>query len=797
MAMNLSEQMKLAKTEPDVKKTFGDYFALPNVRLDNYEIDLMSDGIYLESKRFDANIYAMLAQLLLTIHKHADKIDLPDYIGGFDNKKCALIEFDDLYQRMETYSDINWNQTPSSVDAKTIALVEQFVKELGAADSKKALKTYNYDTDEKQLKSALSNPNRRTQITSSNFVAVYQKWLRELDGNIVSDKHKKIETENAFLQKQGIILGDFYLADLMGDDTESALELHGLNIIRKNDVYTVSAKTTELGLVYKHFFIKDMNRHMSFWGKYKRPPKREYWNIILERRPLLTPQKVREEKGAYFTPDKWVEKSQEYMTRAFGDDYANMYIWDCAAGTGNLLVGLPQERRNIFASTLDAPEVDIMRQNDGLGLFHNQVFQFDFLNDEFKPVSAGGKLPDRLYDIIKDPEERKKLIIYINPPYAEASNNKKGVATQHKTYSYFHKALGKSVNELFVQFMARIYTEMPDSILALFSTLKIVSAPNFKKFRDFFKAEFKCGFIVRANTFHNVKGHFPIGFTIWDLANKMPITSIRCDVIENNGDVSGVKNYFAPVKLINDWIKLFDTANNDLGGLNCKCTDFQQQKWVLINRYGSLPSGFQPHIKIDESNLIEASIYLAVRQAIDASWLNDRDQFLFPLSKTSDGAENLLESRQEFLYESDDNFKNDCLIFTIFHGQNKISSNDGVNYWLPFTEQQAGSQSTFASNFMSKFLASRNIPNVLSPAARSVYDAGLAMWQYYHARGANPNVSLYDIKEFFKERNDKGRMNSKSSDAEFNKLESGLASALKTLAAEIEPKIYEYGFLRK
>jgi hypothetical protein len=59
-----------------------------------------------------------------------------------------------------------------------------------------------------------------------------------------------------------------------------------------------------------------------------------------------------------------------------------------------------------------------MIKNKTINLLENHVFQFDFLNDEFS------KLPQNLQDIIKDEEKRKKLIIYINPPYAEATNAK-------------------------------------------------------------------------------------------------------------------------------------------------------------------------------------------------------------------------------------------------------------------------------------------------------------------------------------------------------------------------------------
>jgi len=46
----------------------------------------------------------------------------------------------------------------------------------------------------------------------------------------------------------------------------------------------------------------------------------------------------------------------------------------------------------------------------------NHVFQFDFLNDDFS------KLQESLQDIVNNPEKRKKLVIYINPPYAEAAS---------------------------------------------------------------------------------------------------------------------------------------------------------------------------------------------------------------------------------------------------------------------------------------------------------------------------------------------------------------------------------------
>jgi hypothetical protein len=87
---------------------------------------------------------------------------------------------------------------------------------------------------------------------------------------------------------------------------------------------------------------------------------------------------------------------------------------------------------------------------------------------------------------------------------------------------------------------------------------------------------------------------------------------------------------------------------------------------------------------------------------------------------------------------------------------------------------------------------------VFSPEAKAVFNAGKKLWQYYHSqKKANVNASLYDIREHFQGRNASGKMNNKSDDETYNELIADLRSALKILATKIEPKVYEYGFLKK
>jgi hypothetical protein len=186
-----------------------------------------------------------------------------------------------------------------------------------------------------------------------------------------------------------------------------------------------------------------------------------------------------------------VELSQQYLTDYLGEDWQDeYYIWDCAAGTGNLLAGLTN-KYNIYASTLDQADINVMHEriDHGANLLKNHVFQFDFLNDDFS------KLPQSLQAIINDPEKRKKLVIYINPPYAEATTsktvagtgaNKAGVTTNFKIKVQLNPKIGNSTNELFALFMAIVYEKMSGSILGQFSKVKFINGSNFRQFKEFF-----------------------------------------------------------------------------------------------------------------------------------------------------------------------------------------------------------------------------------------------------------------------------------------------------------------------
>ena len=789
------------------------------------------------------DIYESFVQLILTIGKERtfEKNLPPKYVGAFDAEKIAFIEYHRV-QHIFYQNDFNWNVTPSNHDTKEFkqlhALCESILQESSIL--------FKYETQAAELKEFIrlnfkadKDVSEKISVTKNNFTFVFQRWSQSVKPTISVDWEKA--------KKAGIISADFFLADLLSSENESLKD--SLYVVLKKTKYELAKKIDELGF-----------ESVSTVG----------FNDIRER------------KGSFFTPQIWVEKSQQYIAAVLGEGWQDeYYVWDCAAGTGNLLNGLANYR-NVFASTLDKQDVDVMKDRiaNGWNMFRNHVFQFDFLNDDFTAESKGGKVPDDLAEILADEKKRRRLVIYINPPYAEAAStrtiagtgeNKTNVAVATKTYEKYLPKIGIAGRELFAQFFIRAYCEIGGCILAEFSKLKMIQAPNFNEFRQVFRAKLEKLFVVPARTFDNVKGNFPIGFFVWNtnechtdsilltqnqgnghseektvLAVSTPCDfSVDADAYDENGDFLQKRTFstVSDFRSINDWI--IQTRNRagekPIGYMYANGADFQHNSFnYIVNDKSQLP---HPRgTVVTTKNVLEICVYLAVRQCIPQSWLNDRDQFLYP----KDG------------WQDDREFQADCLVYTLFHGQNRISAEtpkqvrgdgagrrgdgtgergDGghaelvsasLNHWIPFTERQVGCKSAFKSTFMSDFLRDflagkvgiRNeeignsdgffsessdlipdssilSPHSLSSEAQTVYDAGLSLWKYYHAQPhTNPDASFYDIRRHFQGTDEKGRMNNESKDARYTELISDLRERQGRLAKKIEECVYKYGFLK-
>ncbi|EHH4695909.1 hypothetical protein J8L25_000211 [Campylobacter upsaliensis] len=799
--------------------------------------------LWAEAKKGNkADIIESFIQLILTIGKEKTyENNLPPiFLGALDCEKIAFIPYHEL-DSIFTQNDFNWNVTPSKHDTKEFKQLHALAKEL----IEKQKLQFSFKSDYKELQSfiqanfTLNNENiAKIPITKNNFTTIYQKWLTSVAPSIGIDWNLAKNAE--------ILDADFYLADLLSAENQSLLDK--LFVVLKNNHYEFDkVKTGGLGLSIKTAEFNDKQKaHKEFWNLYERPPKEEYWNYIIDRRDLLVPSDIRERKGAFFTPQIWVGKAQNYLAKALGENYqSEYYIWDLAAGTGNLLANLTESHR-LYASTLDKADVEIMQElssKNALHLLPKHIFQFDFLNDEFfdticeKHQKEGlnfadekcekcqkSKVPNSLQEILKDEAKRKRLIIFINPPYAEAGTtaqttgtgkNKDGVALGNATYERYKDSMGKASNELFAQFFFRIYKEIPHCHLAAFSTLKYVNSSNFIKFRETFKAKFLKGFIAPAYTFDNVKGNFPIGFLIWNLAQPQAIKNITLDIFNDSGAGLGKKKFYTMQNTtanIGKWIAGYRIKNPPLhlAMLNSGRVDFQNQKLVYIKHY----VGDESHaLTLTLTNLIPCAVFFAVRHCIPHTWINHNDQFLNPNKK----------------WEKDTEFQNDCLIFMLFHGKNRITSKEGINHFIPFSEKEIDAAEAFESHFMLEFIQGKikisnkkkkgqqefnfqsdeledtfipTKPLEFSREAKEVFKAAKELFKHYHEQAKdkenyNPNTALYDIKAHFQGFNDKGKMNppQKAKDEAYKDKLGELNYTLKNLAKKIEVKVYEYEFL--
>ena len=522
-----------------------------------------------------------------------------------------------------------------------------------------------------------------------------------------------------------------------------------------------------------------------------------------------------------------VDKAYDLLAETLGNNWQKNYVvWDMCCGVGNLEVK-HSNPRNVFMSTLDQADVDVMKASKTcVAATH---FQYDYLNDDITDdgkidYNLTNKVPPALRQAIA---EGKKILVLINPPYAEATNNdnvsggnsaesKLGVA-KTKFAATAMKHYGKATNELFTQFVARIAQEIPTATLAMFSTLKYVSAPTLDKFREVWNAKYLDGFVVHSKAFDGLNGNFPIGFLIWQTSKnndkKFNLSEITTEVLDKKAKPIGEKVFVnvSNVDLLADWILrpktnktdvvplknavMPATATKDLRGTKWSDgaiafilsggNDLQhsgQQTVIFSSGYGSARGYF-----VTPENLWQIAVIFSVRLLIKHTWLNHNDQFLQPTAPLSD------------------EFKSDCLIWMLFNGKNcTASANDLewngkkwsiVNHFIPFTEAEVGAPERFESDFMVQYLSDKT----LSTEAALVLSEGKKLWQAYFSQtnehGVRESLKLnradvgwYQIRKALEARN----TNSFSAPVSFD----AFKTAYDALGDKLRPQVYALGFMK-
>ena len=795
--MRLYHRLKHAKTEEDLKDLY-----IKALGLKKYKkglVDIFTDEFFFEAKLKPTSSYAMFTQLLHYVHIYRSQgEDIPPFLAVIDPEKAALMKTADVLPLLDK-KGIKWAKSARKYTKETLDEVSAYI---GTHFVSFKISTHE-DEFIATVKAAIqSGTIIRTQITPDNLKQVFDKWVDMIGREIIGipEDHYNL----------------LFFADIMSDGTVSTHDNLPAQLLHKNNapVFELDGKLYELG---------NKEGYRQFWAIYHRPPQPEYRNYLLERRDSLIPLNERSFKGAYYTPLHVVDKAYNTLADTLGKNWQRDYIvWDMCCGVGNLEVK-HSNPRNVFMSTLDQADVDVMRATKTCVAATR--FQYDYLNDDITDdgridYTLTNKIPPALQQAIAS---GKKILVLINPPYAEATNSDNvsaGDATESKTGVSATKMgalmkgqdYGYGARELFTQFLVRIAKEIPTATVAIFSTLKYVNASNFEKFREHWNAEFLDGFIVHSKAFDGLNGHFPIGFLIWKTdqhGKKTPIKEISVEVIDKNANPIGEKSFYnLPNHLyLNAWLPRLKTdektiplknaihpqqkhakvtawRKDAIGYFWCNGNDMQQaNQTVLLSSVFSAGNGFY----ITPENLWQAAVVFAVRRLIKPTWINDRDQFLQPTAPLPE------------------DFKTDCLIWMLFNGSNLTASADRlvwngktwsiVNHFIPYTEAEVGAPDRFESDFMVQYLADK----ALSPETAAVLDAGRDLWRAYFTeipphgvretyKLNRPDVGWYQIRNALKERGKAGT----TAPVDFSLFE----VAYRALTEKLIPQVYDLGFLR-
>jgi hypothetical protein len=792
--MSLYEKLQKATSEEDVKDAY-----IKALHLKEYQknlIDIQTKEIWFEAKDTGKHsTYAMFTQLLHYVQQALNKGDyVPPFLAVIDTQKAAIMKSSDVIPFLEKKT-IKWGKSASSytqeaLDAVSTHIGTHFV-------------SFKIETHEDEFKSTIKDAIEkgeiiRTQITPDNLKQVFDKWVQMIGREI-----------NGVSEEDYALL---FFADIMHDGTSSTHDNLTAALMHKNN-----APVFQLG--GKVFELNNKEGYRQFWSIYHKPPKSQYRDYLLERRDSLIPLDERVFKGAYYTPLAVVDKAYDKLTDTLGDNWQRDYIvWDMCCGVGNLEVK-HSNPRNIFMSTLDSADVDVMKATKTCVAATR--FQYDYLNDDINLMgeidyTLTNKVPPALQQAIKN---GKKILVLINPPYAESGEEfnvgrKKGISNTNMSSTMGE--FGYANRELFAQFIIRIYRELPNATIAIFSKLKYVTAPNFHEFRERWNAEYLGGFVVHSKSFDGLKGDFPIGFLIWKTIKsdkkKKDIVEIVTDVLDKNANPIGEKCFYnLPTEnLLSKWIirpktnkteaiplkyaispatKTKDVrgaywSDNAIGSLLAQASDMQSANLtaLLSSGYNS-PGAFF----VNEENIWQVAIIFTVRLITKKTWLNDRDQFLQPTAILTE------------------EFKTDCLIWMLFNGSNlTASANDLewnnkkwsiVNHFIPFTEAEVNAPERFESDFMVNYLADKK----LSTEGTQVMNVGRDLWKAYFehtdSRSIREELKLnradvgwYQIRKALQARNASGDYPPVS----FKLFE----EAYKSLSEKLQPMVYQLGFLK-
>ena len=485
--------------------------------------------------------------------------------------------------------------------------------------------------------------------------------------------------------------------------------------------------------------------------------------------------------GEFYTPFAFAKKSLEFINKEINIEElksGKYRIWDMACGKGNLEFYLDKSvYKYLYMSTIDNEDIEYCKNK-----FKNAcIFQYDYLNDDIElkeKIFNYKKIPNKL----KSDLENKKLnwLIFINPPYATSqvagtnSKSKKNVSYSLIRNIMHENKLGEASRELSAQFMFRINKEFVNGrniYLAIFSKTNYIKSNNNEKFReDICNYKFVNGFVFSSSNFESTSktAPFPVSFIIWKISNEYNIKkeNIALPVFDNDCNEIGKKKFqvIDRNKLLNKWIKRVrnsytfvplssaikvKTSGKDIrdkicdgfiGSLMSCGSDLQKQNLTAIF---SAPQSSAGSFSITKDNFEKAMIIHAVRRITKVDWLNGSDQFVIPKGDFE---------------ELSEEFKLDCIIWSLFSNSNQTVSMNNVfyknkyykieNQFYPFDYKEVFLNNDFFDNnndkrFVSEYL--KNKEKIMTKESSDLINLGKELYSFFYENIEKLNLKKFEI----------------------------------------------------
>lgn len=434
--------IKTTNDEIDYKVKFTqDYFNPKLCKYDNERIDIIlldkkgSPLLYIEAKTALSNTQARekaLAQIVLTNKKQSQILNHLALIYKENNND--ILEFIDLLDDSVMFNnDFHWeSETPSTPTRDAIDRINDRLK--------KSAKIIKYINDE--IKEFYANLLKREDleiaITLKNMITIFYAWKEALT------------FKNEIKNEQSLI--NLFLVDMLNNTKyQDSLKILGTEVgslkplIREGtdlNAFNIEVSESKQEVKFiddkneKFYTIPNLQAYKAFWTKYKRPPAKDEFLKILEESHLLYTDKYRKDTGGEYTPFFFVVEQNKILEEYCKDSNTNLsdyIIYDPCCGVGNLENQFSQEiKKQCYLSTLDSKDVDICKIKD----FEN-VVQFDYLANDKEPEFTHGGTELTINEIAK--REKKKLMVIMNPPYQNYTNYQG--KRENKAISFFNKVV--------------------------------------------------------------------------------------------------------------------------------------------------------------------------------------------------------------------------------------------------------------------------------------------------------------------------------------------------------------------